>query len=219
MLVSRSFAFVHMPKTGGSWIVKTLLSSCPKDWSVRLFGAGHMEAKRAPADLKSWVIIRNPWDWYVSTYFFHEQAMANRTGAFAGPHDQWAEPALQWEIALSHVPPGPCGFAPLVSGILNGTWLTRWNLRDRFNSMTRADDGTMLCGRVGRFENLRSEVLASVRWAGEDDSVISTAVMKSAPFHVSDHARYGSYYTPRLAGEVGEFESDIVKTYGYTFEP
>lgn len=78
MIVSEKhkFAFVHIPKTGGSSITSMLAPHLDKTSPTDGFGwqcafhktPMHYRFTRVPANFFSFTFVRNPWDWLVSMY-------------------------------------------------------------------------------------------------------------------------------------------------------
>lgn len=69
--------FVHVPKTGGTSIQRWLIENTD---SFVVKGIKHANlntiATRVPAFNWSFCVVRNPWDWVVSWYFFkHDRAL------------------------------------------------------------------------------------------------------------------------------------------------
>ena len=78
MLLTRHFAFVHVPKTGGSFVRRVLVERLPPEWFVQLPPTRHQhqgwdDLPPAAAGLPVLAFVRNPWDWYVSWYHYHVQ--------------------------------------------------------------------------------------------------------------------------------------------------
>jgi len=60
MITTKNARYLHMPKTGGIWM-KTILAP------IIISDTGHAIPKTA-STTKTFVIVRNPWAWYVSWY-------------------------------------------------------------------------------------------------------------------------------------------------------
>jgi len=70
MIVHPKFAFVHLPKTGGTSIINYLLQNIPDTQRPNL--KSHSPAKMIKGQYPFiFGSIRNPWDWYVSMYEFN----------------------------------------------------------------------------------------------------------------------------------------------------
>jgi hypothetical protein len=82
MILSRHFVFIHLPKTGGTFVKRLLNIYAPPDWEVsEVIALGghprndpnHPTIKDIPSaygGIPIFGFVRNPWDWYVSWYEF-----------------------------------------------------------------------------------------------------------------------------------------------------
>ena len=69
MLVTEQFVFVHVPKTGGSF-VRTLIRTHMRVVAEYTDHASYDKLPPEFADLPVLRVVRNPWDWYVSHYHY-----------------------------------------------------------------------------------------------------------------------------------------------------
>lgn len=71
--------FVHIPKTGGSSIQKWLLDNTDSyvTKGSKHYSLNGLEAKYGKFDF-SFAVVRNPWDWCVSWYFFKRDRALRR---------------------------------------------------------------------------------------------------------------------------------------------
>jgi hypothetical protein len=72
MLVAEEFVFVHIPKTGGTFVRRCITDTVPV---VAEFDA-HSFYRNLPEEFKDRPAIcfrRNPWDWYVSEWEYNKQ--------------------------------------------------------------------------------------------------------------------------------------------------
>lgn len=65
MELHRSSIFVHFPKTGGRSVHRTADQAGRK-----LISSGHHPASSLGLDLPSWVVLRDPFEWFISVYRF-----------------------------------------------------------------------------------------------------------------------------------------------------
>lgn len=105
---TNKFTWLHVPKTGGTWLHKILVDNAPRSWQVSAGPPAHVRLHEVPEVLEHQhrlperirlpilATVRNPWDWYVSFYFFLEQHRVNRTGGFALPRPAWTRPLRGW---------------------------------------------------------------------------------------------------------------------------
>ena len=72
MILSEHFVFLHLPKTGGSFVRELCTHYAPPAWKVRLLDH-HPTIHDIPseyANLPIFGFVRNPFDWYVSWYTY-----------------------------------------------------------------------------------------------------------------------------------------------------
>ena len=72
MILSEHFVFLHLPKTGGSFVRELCTHYAPPAWKVRLLD-NHPTIRDIPpeyANLPIFGFVRNPFDWYVSWYTY-----------------------------------------------------------------------------------------------------------------------------------------------------
>jgi hypothetical protein len=219
MIVCKQFAFVHMPKTGGTWVRDTLKEHPHPSWNLREM-PGHHPVRVAPG-VPSLGAIRNPWDWYVSTYFFRRQHILNGTGAWAKPRDQWSGGMVAWAKLTRELPPGREGFLkglrimmrhdPLVPGQAGeGSFTTRYI---DFLCVR----GEVLC-EIAKFESLRSDVERFLHRHKIPVTPALVAALRSAPKkNTSKRGPYQQYYDDAGRDLVAEADRAIIERYGYEF--
>lgn len=104
MIVGNNFVFIHIPKCAGKYIEKQLL-----DQNIGKFVSGiHSPAFEIPQDHKNKKIIasiRNPWEWYVSLYFFLKQYNIQRPNECMREHmlSIWDAKHLSFEKWLEKI--------------------------------------------------------------------------------------------------------------------
>ena len=72
MLLSDHFVFVHLLKSGGTFVKRILLEHAPADWHCTDL-EGHPTVDQIPPEHRGkpcFGFVRNPWDWYVSCYVY-----------------------------------------------------------------------------------------------------------------------------------------------------
>ena len=218
MLISHShrFIFIHVGKTGGMSMRKTLGPFCeeperfkmrrpPKEidgkpnrmrgvWETLLL---HAKAKDGQKELPrevfegyfKFAFVRNPWDLQVSMYHFVlREPTAPRHNAVkaCGTFDRFVE----WVAATPD---------PYPRGI---TKLQRDMLTDK--------DGNLLVDFVGRYESLNEDFARVCRRLG--------LTLDLPHLNRSSHSDYRSYYNERTKAIVDEcFRADI-ELFGYAFD-
>jgi hypothetical protein len=78
VLITPDFVFLHMPKTGGGTVTHVVKAALPKG-TVRAGPGGFRHPGRScipetAEHLPVLCFVRNPWDWYVSWYWFSRRA-------------------------------------------------------------------------------------------------------------------------------------------------
>jgi len=78
MLIADDFVFLHIPKTGGTFVQRVISEHLP-DVDIGLYT--HTCYDDFPEDarhLPGFYVIRNPWDWYVSWVHYSTEWGARR---------------------------------------------------------------------------------------------------------------------------------------------
>lgn len=80
MIIGRDYVFLHVPKTGGTWIRAALRLSGTIEQEFK----DHLHFNGLPEDVKKsnrmvFAFVRNPWDWYLSLYtHYHHSFLKSR---------------------------------------------------------------------------------------------------------------------------------------------
>lgn len=226
---TKHFTWLHVPKTGGTWLHEVLTDYAPKSWDVSAGPPAHVRLLEVPLALEHWnkrperiglpiiASVRNPWDWYVSTYFFMEQHRVNRTGGFAPPKAQWDKGHTDFEDKYSK---GNTikGFRQALPQILedmhvNITWspiIPQW-------WFLRNPDGTLGVRPVA-FENLRHGMVDMlVSLGAEVTAPLCNALLRNPKKNTSGHAKYESCYDDETRKLVAKYEGWLIETFEYRF--
>lgn len=199
MICCPRFVFVHLPKTGGTWIGETLRHA-PSSWQLT-FCAAHQALLDVPkiyCNVSAFAFVRNPWDWYVSWYsFWNNYADSNRSARFNAEE--------QRRITIARQP-----FHQAVKSIA----AEGFSLAQHHDRIVGARSVSM-----GRFENLRHELIRLLDEHGcKPGSDLRDRILSSRPIRVSRHRHWRDYYTRATAELVALQESRIIERYGYTFD-
>lgn len=215
MIYCGRFAFVHMPKTGGTWVRDTIRDNAPSAWSIREI-EGHVPAVRCPVRDKVPMlgIVRNPWDWYVSEYFFRRESYRRRRGWWSRPRAQWQEGMRYWATVLDRLPDGAEGFRRALS--IQCTEAKDGIISNRYREFFCDDDGSLLC-EIGKYENIRNDTIAFLRRHGVADRRVVGALRSSAPKNASRHPPYRECYDEASRKLVERIDAEVIERYGYEF--
>jgi hypothetical protein len=231
MIATTRFVFLHLHKSGGSFVNECLVRFFP---DARRLGY-HLPASQLPAELRALPLlgfVRSPWSYYVSWYAFQSQRPRPnalfRIVSEAGTLDfkatvrnllELGSDAQRLERVLAQLPAhyGDAGFglnlpafalAPIrASGLGFYSFLFRYMY-----------DAPGLEPVVGRCETLRADLLAFL-----DDRRIEYPldlrdfVLAAPPRNASTHGDWRAYYDRDLAGLVAERDASIIERFGYRF--
>jgi len=207
VISTRHFTWLRTPKTGGTWLEAILMRHAPPDWAVQPTRAAHTPLVEAAASLAPERValpvlasVRNPWDWYVSLYFFMEQHRAD--------HPRWTPFSKGCSVA---------GFRAALPGLLAG-------LHEGPDSLIRTQAASLrdAYGQLGvrpiRFEGLRQETIAAIAKTGARvPSAMREEILWSAPRNETTHSLYQAYCTPELREQVAQREAWVIEALGYAF--
>lgn len=220
-----SFTWLHVPKTGGTWLHGVLTRHCPASWDAMFGPPAHvtmrevdyvMGAQGVPAsriDLPRIAVVRNPWDWYVSFYFFLEQHRVNHTGGFSAR--VIPAPLASWR---DHYARGNSvdGFRCALPKLLED--LHRGALRVMPPQSEFLFRGTELRAMAVRFERLRDGFVSALESVGAEVTPgLRAAITSSRATNRSGHARYDACYDGPSRKLVERYEGPLIDTFGYRF--
>jgi hypothetical protein len=207
MIITSKSVWIHVPKTGGTWI-RTALEGVQLHFSTRIIYPGHHKASTAPPRPFYFAFVRNPWAWYVSHYYFNRWHWENRTGSFSLPESQWCDDQLRR--------------VQMVQGSFH-------------DYLKRVDPGSTYCQRSlgARIVNLcdvpnvhfyRQEDLPGALFQAFEDAghgeihpVRRERIRQHPHQMVTPHPPYQECYTPAERDFVAELERDIIESHGYKF--
>lgn len=206
MLVHERFVYLHLPKTGGTFIADALERELSSDAAVREIPGKHTGWDGIPDDAAGrpvLVYVRNPWDWYVSWYHFKLTMPRTRD---------------QFFNALSA--DGRLDFAATVR---NACLLVRPITRghDLYTSQFLASVGSGLDSElltIGRFESLVDDLerfLGKARVRLSDGAL--ARIRAQEPLNASDRRSYRDYYDDELRDLVGESCRTLIERFEYRF--
>jgi hypothetical protein len=216
VLIANNFAFIHMPKTGGTWIADILRKHAPEEWNVHDEGKPHMSAGDAPPGKKLIAFARNPWDWYVSVYFYFRHHWIQKTGGYILPKSEWKDIEKQYAQMFERA------IVKKVDGFqMNMPAAIRGELTGH-SQLTRAWEKTVGTAtneiRIGKFENIRADLVELLKWAnGDCPSKLKNIIASSPRQNTSNHKPYHHYYSGTLVRLVSEMDCDYIKRFGYVF--
>ena len=215
LIVSKNFVWFHVPKTGGTWVRRTIghLGDKPAQghghwfphpsktaWSTAPWTVPYQEIPTTKAKLRLPRIffVRDPWDYYVSLYCYWYDQFWLRRGA-CSPRDRrrWPPAAHRWARRFTEA--GRDNFKGAVEDLLSSGFSQSGYHRIIKRGASRVE--------VGRFESLRTETVRLFGCSGTSKKVNTSRRRVS----------YRPYYDDRLRDRVGEVERWIIDQYGYAW--
>jgi hypothetical protein len=234
MILAPRFAWLHLHKSGGTFVNELLLRYVP---GARRLGY-HLPRSLLPPEAAGLPVlgtVRNPWSYYVSWYAFQRTRPTPnalyRVLSDGGALDFRATiarlatlgetPALLDAVVAAlpatytnqglNLP----GFA-LASIRGSGKGFYSW-LHDYLYVATGSGRGDEPL-HVGRMESLRADLRWLLELVGEPLTPDFDAALQAMPArNVTAHGPYAEYYDTTLAHLVGERDAAVAETYGYSF--
>lgn len=225
MLVCDKFIFLHLHKSGGTFVNQLMMTCLP---GVRKLGY-HLPASEIPAELRHLPVlgtVRDPFGYYVSWYHF-QLGLPRRNALFEICSDGGRLDFAHTIERLASLESRPALIDALITAFPNdyagsGLNLTKQCIARIANSGTGFY--TFLHDRlyraapaatIFRMEELRPSLerfLAPLY----PDRPIWRAFLEQAPdMNRSQHGRVGSYFPPSLAQLVATLDRPVLDRYGY----
>jgi hypothetical protein len=232
MLVADKFVFVHLPRSGGTFVSDLIRKFFP---STREIGY-HFPRELLPAEYAHLPVlgtVRNPWEFYVSWYyhvwprdaatpliswvtengkagFIGSARNAANFGADNVHLDQLIE--IMPEVVdyrRRHIP----NITKAALRKIRGTGIGYYTFR--FNQLFGNTDDVFFC----RLETLRKDLLSFFEKIGAATNELRDYVLREDKKNTSEHLHYSTYYTPELARLVAIRDRQLIEKFGYNFEP
>jgi hypothetical protein len=229
MIVTDRFVFLHLHKSGGSFVNECLLRFVPTARSIGY----HLPRLLIPAEnmgLPVLGFVRNPWSYYVSWYNFQSQRPApnalfrilsdNGRLDFTATIRNMLElgaGSSQLDAVIGELPAsyGNSGlnlpkfaFAPIRnSGLGFYSFLYQYLYGELDRKLT-----------VERAEELRPRLLDFLQHVGHRvTNALNDFVLDAAVRNTSAHGPYADYYSDELRDLVAEREKLVISRHGYQF--
>lgn len=231
MIATERFVFLHLHKSGGSFVNDCLMRFMPDAQQIGY----HLPRSLVPkpfAHLPVLGFVRNPWSYYVSWYTFQaRRPQPNALFRILSDDGRLAfEPTIRNMLELGSAAPNErldriVKALPLMYGSrglnLPGFALERIRGSERgfYGFLYRyMYDGAGVM-HIGRMERLREELLPMLSSVGAPAGGAMRDYILDAPArNASDHADYSEYYGAALRDLVAERDAEIIERYAYRFE-
>jgi hypothetical protein len=236
MLVTDQFVFIHLPRTGGTFVGDVITKFFPSAHEVGY----HLPRELLPNEYSHLPIlgtVRSPWEFYVSWYHHHKTSerysplknvlfcavSENRKLDFTqtirnaldlGVSKPLLDRLIQalpenFDYQKRHIP----NLTQKVMQRIENTGLGLYTFR--FNQMFGQADDIFFC----RSESLRGDLMAFFDKIGAASDALRSYVLDEDKKNASEHTHYSSYYTPELAKLVAIRDRQVIERFGYAFEP
>ncbi len=229
MITTERFVFLHLHKSGGTFVNECLMRFLP---DARQVGY-HLPRTMIPATAATLPVlglVRNPWSYYVSWYFFQlqrpnpnflfrilsddgrldfEKTLQNMLDLGAG--------SIRLDMVMRALPKSYSNQGLNLPGFalapIRDTQLGFYSYLYRY-----LYTGTGKPVIVGRLEELRDEFLPMLASVGQPiDAEMRHYVETESPRNTSAHTDYVDYYTPQLRDVVARRDAEIIARHGYRF--
>jgi len=231
MIVTDKFVFVHLPRTGGTFVTDMIMKFFP---SAREIGY-HLPTSLLPKEyshLPTLGAVRNPWEFYVSWYY-HLWPRDIGKPLFTWLTDDCKEQfegatrnALNLGVdnnrldALIETLPDTVDYStrniPNITKDsirkVRGTGVGYYTFR--FNQLFGNADKVFFC----RQETLRQDLVRFFEGIGVATDELRDYVLRSDKKNIAEHLHYSTYYTPELAELVSIRDRPFIERFGYVFE-
>ena len=231
MIATRYFTYVHLHKSGGSFVNECLLRFFPE---ARQLGY-HLPLSLLPDELRALPalgFVRSPWSYYVSWYAFQSQR-PRPNALFRCVSDDGTldfKASVRNLLELGSDPPrlqrlldalprdyGEQGFGLNLPAFalapIGGSGLGFYSFLFRYMYTTKGIDPV-----IGRCENLRRDLLDFLAGIDVPISVeLRGFVLDAPPRNASRHGDWRDYYDQDLAHRVAQRDASIIDRYGYRF--
>jgi hypothetical protein len=231
MIVTDKFVFVHLPRSGGTFVTGVIRRFFPSAHEI----GHHLPREFLPRDyfhLPVLGTVRNPWEFYVSLYHYvwpRDAASVlvswmSENGRFGfegsirnllnlGVNDEGLDILIQMlperlDYSKRNVP----SVTKDAMRKVRGTGVGYYTLR--FNQMFGNADDVVFC----HLETLRRDLVAFFEGIGVATDELRDYVLRSGKKNTAEHLHYSTYYTPELIDLVSLRDHQLVERFGYMFE-
>jgi hypothetical protein len=232
MIVTDKFVFVHLPRSGGTFVSDIIWRFFPSSHEVGY----HLPRTLLPREYSHLPVlgaVRNPWEFYVSWYhhvlprdadtpllsWVTESGKVGFEGAIRnalnlGVNNERLDALIEMlpeEVNYSkrNIPNITKEAIRRVRGTGVGYYTFRFN-----HLFGNSEDDVFVC----RQETLRKDLVAFFEAIGAATDELRDYVLSSDKKNTAEHLHYSTYYTPELAKLVSTRDRQLVERFGYVFE-
>ena len=231
MIVTDKFVFVHLPRSGGTFVSDVIRKFFPSAHEIGY----HLPRTLLPKEYSHLPVlggVRNPWEFYASWYH-HQHSETRYSPLFCGLSEnrkldfvQTIRNALnlgvndeKLDLLIQALPENFNYEKRHVSNVtkdvmrkIRGAGIGLYTFR--FNLLFGQADDVFFC----RVESLRSDLVAFFERIGAASDALRSYVLGLDKKNISEHRHYSTYYTPELAELVLIRDRPLIERFGYVFE-
>ena len=231
MIVTYKFVFVHLPRSGGTFVSEVIRKFFPSAHEIGY----HLPRALLPREFSHLPVlgtVRNPWAFYVSWYHHHRSdnrylplfcglsenrkldfVETTRNALNLGVSDDKLDFSIQalpedFNYQERHI----ANLTREVMRKIRGTGIGLYTFR--FNQLFGQADDIFFC----RVESLRSDLMAFFERIGAASDALRSYLLGLDKKNISEHLHYSTYYTPELAELVLIRDRQLVERFGFIFE-
>src|SRR5262245_55114096 len=231
MIVTDKFVFVHLPRSGGTFVSEVIRKFFP---SAREIGY-HLPRTLLPREYSQLPVlgaVRNPWEFYVSWYHHvwpRDAASAlvswvteNGKLDFIGSTRNALNLGVNNErldVLIERLPEEVDYRKRNIPNItkeamrrVSGTGVGYYTFR--FNHLFGDVEDLFVC----RLETLKRDLIHFFEKIGAATNDLRDYVIRSDKMNTAEHLHYSTYYTPELAELVSIRDRPLIERFGYVFE-
>ena len=230
MIVSDKFVFVHLPRSGGTFVSEIIKKFFPSAHEL----GHHLPLALLPTEYSHLPVlgtVRNPWEFYVSLYHYvWPKDAASTLGSWMTENGR-----LGFEGSIRNLLDLGVDderLDVLIEMLPEHVHYVRRNIPNMTKDAMRRARGSGVGYYTFRFnhlfenanpyfcrlETLRHDLVAFFDGIGAATDELRDYVLNSDKKNTAEHLHYSAYYTPELADLVSSRDSPLVKRFGYVFK-
>jgi hypothetical protein len=231
MIVTDKFVFVHLLRSGGTFVSEVIKKFFPSAHEIGY----HLPRALLPVDYSHLPVlgtVRNPWEFYVSWYHHHlpdkrylplfctvsenrrlDFLQTIRNALNLGASDEQLDVVIQglpenFDYQKRHI----SNVTRDIMRKIRGTGIGLYTFR--FNELFGKADDVYFC----RVDSLGSDLVAFFESIGVATDDLRRYVLSAGKKNASEHVHYSNYYTPELAALVSVRDRPLIERFGFTFD-
>ena len=229
MIVTDRFVFLHLHKSGGTFVNAFLARFFPEARQVG-YHLPRTFVPDAARGLPIFGLVRNPWDYYVSWYSFQNDKQ-QPNALFRIVSDERRLDFRGTVAQLANLCDDPARHAALMAAlpedfVNRGLNLTRAGVAPLlgsqlgfyaflFRRMFGAGDGVTF----GRVESLRPDLLAFLERHATVTAQMRRWIADAPALNTSAHGDFRTYYDEPLRALIARRDALVIEGFGYSFAP